>query len=69
MARVFTEQEQAYLKTLVRDTLLEMMRAPDEELVRALFEVLEDWALLQAIREGRQGDYVDEETIIGLLED
>jgi len=60
--------EEQQLKDVFKQALLEILEER-QDLVAALFqETLEDWGLLQAIREGETTPIVSRETVLAALE-
>jgi ribosomal protein S18 acetylase RimI-like enzyme len=60
--------EEQQLKDIFKQALLEIFEER-QDLAEALFqETLEDWGLLQAIREGETTDTVTRETVFDVLE-
>lgn len=60
--------EEQQLKALIKQALLEILEER-QDLAEALFlEALEDWGLLQAIREGETTDTVTREAVLDVLE-
>jgi ribosomal protein S18 acetylase RimI-like enzyme len=60
--------EEQQLKDIVKQALLEILEER-QDLAEALFlEALEDWGLLQAIREGETSDTVTREAVVDVLE-
>ena len=56
------------LKPLLEEILIKMIRERREVLHEIFVEALEDIALGNAIQEGRQNHFVDEERIFAILE-
>jgi hypothetical protein len=56
------------LKRMVKQVLLEMIEEKSEFFYGLLVEALEEVGLAQAIREGRQDDFVQESVIMEMLE-
>jgi ribosomal protein S18 acetylase RimI-like enzyme len=60
--------EEQQLKDIVKQALLEILEER-QDLAEALFlEALEDWGLLQAIREGETSDTATREAVVDVLE-
>ncbi|OUD12195.1 hypothetical protein [Thioflexithrix psekupsensis] len=55
------------LKELLKQAFFELMQERQNDIVDLMWEVMEDKALGQAIIEGREGDFVDEEEIFSVL--
>jgi hypothetical protein len=59
--------EDAKLKALVKETLVELLEERREEFSELLLEALEDLALSQAIREGENSGLVDKKEILRII--
>lgn len=55
------------LKSIFKEAIIEVLETRKDILEEALAEALEDIAMLNAIREGEKGDYVDEKTFMNDL--
>ena len=63
-----TDPNSEAMKRMLKEALAETLHER-RELLREIFaEVLEDFALTEAIREGRQTDRVDRDEVFGVLE-
>lgn len=60
--------EEQQLKDLLKQALLEILEERQDLAVALFQETLEDWGLLQAIREGETTDTVTRETVFDMLE-
>lgn len=67
MARTGSDNEA--LKEALKEALVETLHEQRGLLYEVFAEVLEDFALAEAIREGRQTDRVEREEVFGALED
>ncbi len=59
--------EDAKLKALLKETLVELLEERREEFSDLLLEALEDLALSRAIREGENTDLVDKKEILKII--
>ena len=57
------------LKSLLKETLLELLEERREEFSELLLEVLEDLALSRAIREGEGAGLADKKEILKIIAD
>lgn len=55
-------------KELLTEVIIEMMKNKREVFYEIFLEALEDVGLANAIREGRQSDFVSEDAIMEILE-
>ena len=61
--------DDARLKALLKETLIELLEERREEFSELLMEVLEDLALSRAIREGEDSGFVDKKEILKIIAD
>jgi hypothetical protein len=61
--------DDARLKALLKETLIELMEERREEFSELLMEVLEDLALSRAIREGEDSGFVNKKEILKIIAD
>jgi hypothetical protein len=59
--------EDAKLKALLKETLVELLEERREEFTDLLLEALEDLALSRAIREGEGTGFVDKKEILKII--
>ena len=59
--------DDARLKALLKETLIELLEERREEFSELLLEVLEDLALSRAIREGEGTGFVDKQEILKII--
>ena len=64
-----TALEEAKLKQLVKDALIEIIDERPEILGECLRDAVEDIAMIKAIQEGEDSGLVDREAILRLLEE
>jgi hypothetical protein len=57
------------IKSLLKETLIELLEERREEFSELLLEVLEDVALARAIREGERTGLVDKNEILEIIAD
>jgi len=62
-----TYLDDAKLKSLLKETLVELLEERREEFSELLLEALEDLALSQAIREGEGSGFVDKKEILKII--
>jgi hypothetical protein len=62
-----TSLEDAKLKALLKETLVELLEERREEFSELLLEALEDLAMSRAIREGEGSGLVDKKEILKIL--
>jgi len=67
MDMVATIDEQQ-TKALIKDVLVELITEKQDEFSTIMLEAFEDAAMANAIKAGRQNDFVDEAEIIAILE-
>jgi hypothetical protein len=60
-------EEQA--KELLKEVLVELMEEKRELFFEVMLEAIEETGLANAIREGRQNEFVSEEQILAILRD
>jgi hypothetical protein len=59
--------DDARLKALLKETLIELLEERRQEFSELLLEALEDLALSRAIREGEDSGFVDKREIIKII--
>ena len=59
----------AKLKALLKETLVELLEERREEFSELLLEALEDLALSRAIREGEDTGFIDKKEILKIIAD
>ena len=59
--------DEARLKALLKETLMEVLDERREEFSQLLLEVFDDLALSRAIREGEAGADVDRQEILNII--
>jgi hypothetical protein len=59
--------DDARLKALLKETLVELLEERREEFSHLLLEALEDLALSRAIREGEDTGFVDKKEILKII--
>ncbi len=59
--------EDAKVKALLKETLVELLEERREEFSELLLEALEDLALSRAIREGEDTGFVDKKEILKII--
>lgn len=59
--------DDARLKALLKETLIELLEERRQEFSELLLEALEDLALSRAIREGEDSGFVDKQEIIKII--
>ena len=57
------------MKKMLKEVLLEMMTQDKEVFSSILAEVIEDTAMIRAIKEGKKGQYIQEEQVMQMLEE
>ena len=62
-----TSLDEARLKALLKETLLELLEERREEFSQLLMEIFEDLALSRAIREGEATTNVDRQEILDII--
>ena len=60
--------EEAHLKDLLKEAILELVRERRDEFEEILTEVIEDWALARAIEEGESTETVTKAEVLQALE-
>lgn len=63
-----TKREDDKLKSLIKDSLIEMLHENKEELYELVTEAIEEVGLGKAIEKGRKNKFVEEDQITKLLE-
>ena len=63
-----TEIEDVKLKSLIKESLIEMLHENREEMYALVTEAIEEVSLGKAIEKGRKNKFVEEEQITKLLE-
>ncbi len=63
-----TKIEDDKLKSIVKDSLIEMLHENREEMYELVTEAIEEVCLGKAIEKGRKNKFVEEDQIIKLLE-
>ena len=58
----------AKTKELIKEVIIELMKEKRDLFYEIIMEALEEIALANAIKEGRQNDFVSEDKIFALLE-
>lgn len=61
--------DDARLKSLLKETLVELLEERREEFSELLLEALEDLALSRAIKEGEGTRFVDQKAILKIIAD
>ncbi len=59
----------AKTKEIMKQAILELLQDRQSEFHRMIMDAMEEIGLANAIREGRQNDFVDEEEIMAILEE
>ncbi len=59
----------AKTKEIMKQAILELLQDRQSEFRRMILDAMEEIGLANAIREGRQNDFVDEEEIMAILEE
>jgi hypothetical protein len=59
--------DDARLKALLKETLIELLEERRQEFSELLLEALEDLALSRAIREGEDSGFVDKQEILKII--
>lgn len=67
MSQIIVDEEQ--IKTLLKQALVEVLQERKDVLYDVLVEVIEDLALVQAIKEGEGTETVSKEEVLQVLED
>jgi len=67
MSQIIVDEEQ--IKTLLKQALVEVLQERKDVLYDVLVEVIEDLALIQAIKEGEGTETVSKEEVLQVLED
>jgi len=62
-----TSLDEARLKALLKETLLELLEERREEFSQLLLEIFEDLALSRAMREGEATTNVDRQEILDII--
>ena len=68
MASITTIDENQ-TKLMLKEVLVELIEERRSEFSDIILEVIEDVSLANAIREGRRGDFVEEEEVFAILEE
>ena len=55
-------------KELLKEVMIELMQEQSDLFFRVVLEAIEEIGLANAIREGRQNEFVSEESIVAILE-
>jgi len=68
MASITTIDENQ-TKLMLKEVLVELIEERRSEFSDIILEVIADGSLANAIREGRRGDFVEEEEVFAILEE
>lgn len=60
--------DEVQAKKLIKEALVELVRERQDLFFELIVEAIEEIGLVEAIREGRQNEFVPEEEILAILE-